>query len=171
MNDVHYSASECADRASESSDSNHAKKETRRRDRIAIGRRKYVVGEVALKQFALRPTGVFADALWWHIKRDARSSTDRALFNLAPLPEEDAARSKFEDKDPRDDNGHHLGLPRHGQPALSWVCAFCQRLRIFEGGHAGAFGHLDTCVSCGSRVAAAAVDQASVTHITGEHLL
>jgi hypothetical protein len=63
-----------------------SEQETQRRNRIASYRRKYVAGKVALKQLAMRRSGMFAEALWSHIARFPLSPSDRELFNPLPHP-------------------------------------------------------------------------------------
>ena len=46
-------------------------------------------------------------------------------------------------------------------PSLSWLCAFCGRIRIYEGGSPTVFAHLDTCIACENRVAVSAEDRAT----------
>jgi hypothetical protein len=36
--------------------------------------------------------------------------------------------------------------------SLSWLCAFCGRVRIFEGGRPLKVAYLDTCATCGSLI-------------------
>ena len=82
-----------------------AAKEAQRRDRIAIHRHKYVAGSAALKQFAIRVTGVFADALWRHITCSTFSPSDRELFNLDPAHNETRdTTSEFERQGRGNDN-------------------------------------------------------------------
>src|SRR5258708_25795677 len=69
-----------------------AAKEGRRRDRRAIYRHKYVAGSAALKQFAIRVTGVFPDALRGHITCSTFPPSDRELFNLDPAHNERPTR-------------------------------------------------------------------------------
>ena len=71
-----------------------AAKEGRRRDRRAIYRHKYVAGSAALKQFAIRVTGVFADAPWRHITCSTFLPSDRELCNLDPLTTKRATRRR-----------------------------------------------------------------------------
>jgi len=56
------------------------------------------------------------------------------------------------------------------QQSLSWDCAFCSKLRIYEGGRPQGFSHLDTC-HCGSRVATTPHDRAAVAALIDQHLV
>lgn len=57
------------------------------------------------------------------------------------------------------------------EPSLSWHCAFCGHLRIYEGGRPFDFGHLDTCTQCGGRVATKPADREAMATIVDEHLI
>jgi len=48
------------------------------------------------------------------------------------------------------------------EPALTWVCAFCGRLRVFEGKYPFGLSHQDYCDACGSPLAVSPVDRALV---------
>jgi hypothetical protein len=61
--------------------------------------------------------------------------------------------------------------PRHDEASLSWDCAFCGRLRVFEGGRPFDFGRLDTCAACGSRIAAKPADRVALAALIDNHLL
>src|SRR5579862_8597976 len=127
-------------------------KETRRRDRIAISRRQRVVGKVALKQLVLRPSGMFADALKAHITRAPLSPSDRELFHFDPTEAEPAETASMPERHPNSDCSRH-SAPDRTEPSLSWPCAFCPKIRIWEGGRPDKFCHLDSCAACGYRVA------------------
>lgn len=64
----------------------------------------------------------------------------------------------------------HLDIGAN-EPSMSWNCAFCEKLRIYEGGRPFDFGHLDTCTRCESRVAATLADRATVAAMIDKHLL
>lgn len=61
--------------------------------------------------------------------------------------------------------------PLPDEPSLSWLCAFCGKLRIYEGGRPGLFDHLDTCGTCGSRIATEPKDKAALIAMIDLHLL
>ena len=118
-----------------------AAKEGRRRDRRAIYRHKYVAGSAALKQFAIRVTGVFPDALRGHITCSTLSPSDRELFNLDPAHNETPDTTSEFERQRRGNDNRDSDLPSPNQPSLSWLCAFCRKLRSFEGGRPLLFAH------------------------------
>jgi hypothetical protein len=67
----------------------------------------------------------------------------------------------------------HLNLDQvfPEEPSLSWLCAFCGKTRVYEGGRPLVFGHLDTCATCESRVAVEPADCAAVAAMIDRHLL
>jgi hypothetical protein len=144
---------------------------TRRRHRIEINRCKHVAGHAALKQFAIRPDGVFAVALWGHIKRSIRSPSDLELFNLGTARNETADVTPGCTSTLPDGSGRHSDLPARQQHSLSWLCAFCGQLKIFEGGRPLELGRLDDCATRGDRIANKLDDQAAVSAMIDQHLL
>jgi hypothetical protein len=118
-----------------------AAKEAQRRDRIAVDRRKYVAGSAALKQFTIRFTGVFADALRRHITCSTLSPSDRDVFSLDPAHNETRGTTSELERQGRGNDDRNGDLPSHSQPSLSWLCTFCGKLRSFEGGRPLLFAH------------------------------
>ena len=56
------------------------------------------------------------------------------------------------------------------EPSLSWLCAFCGKLRIWEGGRPEIADHCKWCATCGSLVAVDAKDQEAVAKSIDRHL-
>jgi hypothetical protein len=109
-----------------------AAKEAQRRDRLAIYRHKYVAGSAALKQFAIRSTGVYADALWQNITCSPLSPSDRDLFSLDPAHNETSDTTSELERQGRGNDDRGGDLPSRDQPSLSWLCAFCGKLRFLK---------------------------------------
>jgi hypothetical protein len=143
--------------------------ETRRRDQIGIYRRKYVAGHVALKQLAARPAGMFADAIWAHIARAPLSPADRELFHLDPARSETAVATPVPAC--AGDGNRDRDALSPTQPSMCWGCAFCGKLRIWDGGRPDRFDHLGSCGACGSRVAIGPDEQVAVISMIDKHLL
>jgi len=54
---------------------------------------------------------------------------------------------------------------------VTWNCAFCGKLRVFEGGRPFSLSHLDTCGICGTRVAVPLDNHVSLRSSIANHLI